>query len=205
MLLNYEKYHFLKITIEYLGYIISSDITLSKRHTEVVRNFPQPRKVIEVERFLGLTNYFRKFIQNYAIKTKPLHNLLHKSAEFLFENSCIQAFETLKKELTVYPILLLYNPRAETELHTDASSLALASIFLQKQGTDQWASVAYFSQSTNKAEKNYHIFELEMQAMVKVVERFHIYLYGLDFTMVTDYHALVYAINKAHLNPRVSR
>lgn len=83
--------------------------------------------------------------------------------------------------------------------------MALAAILLQKQSSGSWGAVAYFSQTTNKAEVNYHSFELEMLALVKSIERFHIYLYGIDFTVVTDCHALVYAVNKAHLNPRVAR
>lgn len=62
--------------------------------------------------------------------------------------------------------------------------------------------IAYYSQSTNEAEKKYHSFELEMLAMVRAVERFHLYLYGINFTIVTDCNALVFALNKANLNPR---
>jgi len=75
---------------------------------------------------------------------------------------------------------------------------------LQKQENGQWSPVAFYSQNTNKAEANYHSFELEMLAIVKSVERFHIYLYGLDFTVVTDCHALVYALNKVNINPYIA-
>lgn len=78
-------------------------------------------------------------------------------------------------------------------------------ILLQKQESGHWNPVAYYSQTTNGAERNYHSFELEMLAVVKAIERFHIYLYGLNFTMVTDCHALVYAVNKAHLKPCIAR
>jgi len=204
--LNYDKCLFLKTTIEYLGYIISPEgITLSSRHVEAVQNFPRPTKVVEVQRFLGLTNYFRKFIENYAFIAKPLQNLLKKSTQFAFDDQCHKAYETLKEKLTSYPVLRLYNPAAMTELHTDASAIALAGILLQKQDSGKWAPVAYYSQSTNQAEMKYHSFELEMLAVVKAIERFHIYLYGLKFTVITDCHALVYAINKAHLNPRIAR
>lgn len=102
-------------------------------------------------------------------------------------------------------MLRVYNPHAVTEIHTDASSIAIAGILLQKQQSSCWAPIAYYSQCTNKAEKNYHSFELEMLAIVKTIERFHIYLYGLDFTVVTDCNAVVHAINKACLNPRIAR
>lgn len=172
---------FLKTRIEYLGYIVSVDgITLSTRHVEAVKNFLVPKKLIEVQRFLGLTNYFRKFIKDYARITRPLHCLLRKSASFLFDEECQTAFETLKKELTSYPILTIYNPFLDTEIHTDASALAIAGILLQKQKSGQWTPVAYYSQATNQAETKYHSFELEMLAIVKTIERFHVYLYGLS-------------------------
>lgn len=65
--------------------------------------------------------------------------------------------------------------------------------------------IAYFSQTTNQAGKKYHSFELEILAIVRSVERFHLYLYGIPFTIVTDCNALVYALNKANLNPRIAR
>lgn len=204
--LNYDKCQFLRRTVQYLGYIISEEgITLSSHHTEAVRNFPKPKNMVEVQRFLGLTSYFRKFIKNFADRARPLYNLLKKDSNFNFDESCDKAFELLKVELTAYPVLRIYNPKAETELHTDASALGLAAILLQRQKSGSLAPVAYFSQSTNSAESRYHSFELEMLAIVKAVERFHIYLYGLEFTVITDCNALVYAVNKANLNPRIAR
>lgn len=199
--INVNKCLFLKKELEYLGYTLSPlGITLSVRHTKAISNFPRPKKVVEVQRFLGLTNYFRKFIKNYAKLAKPLQDLLRQSSNFVFDDNCIKAFESLK--LASFPVLRLYNPGAKTELHTDASALVLAAILLQKQDAGQWAPISYYSQTTNKSEAQYHSYELEMLAVVKAIERFHIYLYGLKFSVVTDCHALVYAVNKAQLNPR---
>lgn len=204
--LNFKKCHFLRKSIEYLGYVISADgLTMSPRHTQAVSNFPYPRNTHEVQRFLGLRNYFRKFIKDYARKAKPLYNLLKKSVDFVFDSACIEALNTLKAELTAYPVLRLYSPNAEIELHTDASAQGLGAVLLQKQHKGAWAPVAYFSQATNQAEAKYHSFELEMLAIVRSVERFHVYLYGIEFTMVTDCNALVHAVNKANLNPRIAR
>lgn len=87
--LNYNKCFFLKTTIEYLGYVLSlSGITLSERHTQAVANFPTPRKTLELQRFLDLTNYFRRFIKDYSIIAKSLQNLLRKNSKFDFNNEC---------------------------------------------------------------------------------------------------------------------
>lgn len=158
-----------------------------------------------MQRFFGLTNYFRKFIRDYAVKSRPLHHLLRKAVEFDFDERCVASFEKLKTELTSASVLRLYDPKVKMELHTDACSIGLGAILFQKHGDDSWGPVAYYSQATNQAESKYHSFELEMLAIVKAVERFHLYLYGVDFTIVTDCNTLVYVVNKANLNPRIAR
>jgi len=204
--INYKKCLFLKTKIEFLGYVIShNEASLSPRHTEAINKFKQPTNVHEVQRFLGLLSYFRKFIKDFSLKARPLHNLLRKNAPFDFDRSCVESFELLKRELITHPVLALYDPTAETELHTDACSQGLGGVLLQKQKTGTWSVIAYFSRSTNSAETRYHSYELEMLAIVRAVERFHLYLYGLNFTIVSDCNALVYAVNKANLNPRIAR
>lgn len=90
-------------------------------------------------------------------------------------------------------------------MHTDASAQGLAAILLQKQSDGALAPIAFYSQTTNQVEVRYHNFELQMLAIARAMEKFHIYLFGLEFTVVTDCNALVYAVNKATLNPRIAR
>lgn len=106
--LNLSKCKFLKKEIEYLGYIVSENkITISERHTSVIKNFPQPGSIREVQQFLGLTNFFRKFIRNYMVKAKPLRALLRKAAKFVFDKDCVKSFKSLKRELISQSILPL--------------------------------------------------------------------------------------------------
>lgn len=83
-----------------------------------------------MQRFLSLTDYFWKFIKDYALQARPLQNLLKKSIEFVFDDACNEVFNKLKRELTAYSVLRLYNPVAETELHTDACSFDLGASVL---------------------------------------------------------------------------
>lgn len=86
-------------------------------------------------------NYFRKFISNYASIASFYNNLLKNSAIFVFNEKCRLAFDTLKQLLINQPVLKLYNPQLLTKLHTDASTVALAAILLQKQDSvfgPQW-------------------------------------------------------------------
>lgn len=130
--LNLSKCLFLKREIEYLGYLVSKrGISLSQRHVEAILGYLKPQNIKELRRFLGLSNYFRRFIENYAHKTKPLQALFKKNVSFYFDEECTKAFKSLKRELASPPVLCIYNPIAETELHTDASGNGFGAILMQ--------------------------------------------------------------------------
>jgi len=204
--LNLSKCTFLKKEIKYLGYLITANgITMCKRHIHAIIDFPQPRNVKELQSFLGLTNYFRRFIKDYALKVSCLQALVKKNAKFIFDKQCVQTVEHLKAELTTPPVLCIYNPLADTELHTDASSHGFGAILLQKQSNNCMAPIAYFSRATTDAEKNYHNYELETLAIVKAVERFHVYLQSINFKIIMDCNSLVLAMKKININPRIAR
>jgi len=157
--LNLSKCLFLKGEMEYLGYLVSCNgITMSSRHIKAILDFPYPKNIRELQGFLGLTGYFRRFIENYALKAKPFHELTKKNVEFKLNEECIKSFKLLKKELTSSPILCIYNSAAETELHTDASNQGFGTILLQRQKSGCMAPIAYFSKATSDVEK--HIITL---------------------------------------------
>lgn len=83
-------------------------MTISTRHTVAVENFKRLETVHEVQRFLSLANYFRKFIRDFALKARPLQNLLKKETVFDFDQTCVEAFNALKRELASYPVLRCY-------------------------------------------------------------------------------------------------
>ncbi|CAL1672464.1 unnamed protein product [Lasius platythorax] len=204
--LNIAKCLFLKKEIEFLGYLISAKkISLNKRHTQAILDFAYPVNIKQLQGFLGLTNYFRRFIKDYALKTRPLHNLTKKSVDFNFDDQCKQSFDSLKFELTSAPVLHIFNPVAETELHTDASGQGFGAILLQKQINGKMAPIVYYSKATNDSEKKYHSFELETMAIVKALERFHVYLQGMTFRVITDCNSLALAVKKININPRIAR
>ncbi|KAL4147807.1 hypothetical protein QTP88_002156 [Uroleucon formosanum] len=201
-----DKCSFLYECIEYLGYIIDEvSVCPSPRNIDSIKNYPIPKNQKQVRQFIGLASYFRRFIPNFSLIAKPLHNLLKKDIPFVFGNAEHCAFNTLKNQLSEAPILSIYTPSAETELHCDASSYGYGSVLLQRQITGKLHSVFYFSQRTTQAESRYHSFELECLAVVYSIKRFHIYLAGIHFKIITDCNSFRLTLDKQNINPRISR
>jgi len=130
--------------------------------------FPKPANVTEVRKFLGLTGYFRKFVDGYAIISAPLRILLRKGQPFSWKTPQEEAFVEIKKCLVSNPVVTSYRLDAERELHTDASAVGLAEVLLQRE-EDQLKPIAYYSRDTSKPEKNYHSYELEALDVVESI------------------------------------
>ncbi|GFW16208.1 hypothetical protein TNCV_4263731 [Trichonephila clavipes] len=119
--------------IELLGHIIENNkLFPSPSKTKSVVNYPEPKTTKEVQRFLGLTGYFCKFIPAYSVIAKPLNDLLRKDTPFNFDVKQKASFDELKRLLCQKPVLGIYRQNCETEIHTDASIDGLAAVLLQR-------------------------------------------------------------------------
>lgn len=133
LLIRWEKCNFIETKITFLGHIITNgSIQPSEEKTIAIKNFPIPKNVKAIQSFLGLAGVFRKFINNFSLIAKPLSDLTKKDAKFNFGEEQFIAFNTLKEKLCNDPLLKLYNPHYETELHTDASSFGYGACLMQK-------------------------------------------------------------------------
>ncbi|GFY17690.1 retrovirus-related Pol polyprotein from transposon 17.6 [Trichonephila clavipes] len=133
--LNLKKCNFLQRKIEFIEYIIENGtIKPSPSMTQAVQNFPQPQTPKQLQSFIGLTSYFRKFIPNYArIRiARPLSDLLRDNVKFKFGPTEIASFQELKNILSENPVLHVFQQGYPLELHTDASSLGFGAVLLQK-------------------------------------------------------------------------
>lgn len=159
LLINWKKCRLLQITVEFLGYVVSNGcVRPSDRKIEAVKQFPSLRSVKQVQSFLGLNGYFRKFIPRYSTIARPLTNRLRANVKFPFGMVENDAFTRHKIMLSEKPVLNLYRVGAETELHTDASSLGYGAILLQRNSEDQrFHPVHYCSGKTTPAEAKYII------------------------------------------------
>lgn len=204
--LKRSKCSFLTNTVEYLGHEISSEgIRPSSHKVSAVKEFRTPRNVHEVRQFLGLASYFRKFIKGFATIARPLTKLTKKSIEWCWGKQQDDALKRLKEILASDPVLVIYHPDHETEIHTDASQIGLGGVLFQRQSSGELKVVAYASRQTTATEEKYHSFELEALAVVFSIEKFKVYVTGIQFKVVTDCSALRLAWAKRDLSPRISR
>lgn len=207
LVINWKKCDLLTKRVEYLGHIVENGtVCPSADKTKAVLKFPRPENTRQVHSFIGLTSYFRKFIENYANIARPLTDLLKKEKTFYFGVEEEDAFLTLKKKLAEEPVLGIFNPGRETELHTDASQQAYSGILLQRNPVDKALHpIYYMSRKTSDAEKKYTSYELEALAIVESVKKFRKYLLGIKFKIVTDCLAFEMTIKKKDLTTRVAR
>lgn len=201
-----NKCSMLQKEIGYLGYIANEKgIRPNDEHISTIRNYPIPKSTKELNSCLGLFSYFRRFVPNFSRIAAPMLNLLKKESIFDFNKDCERAFYTLKHAISSSPVLAIFSREKETELHTDASMHGYGAILLQKQNDNKWHPISFFSKRATATEAKYHSFELETLAIVYAIRRFHQYLSGLHFTIVTDCNALSLTLEKKTINPRIAR
>lgn len=203
--INLEKCSFFQKEVTFLGYDISEiGIRPSSRKLKAIKDFPIPKTVHQLRQFLGLINYFRKFIKNCAIMCKPLTNLLKKDVPWQWGPQQIEAVENLKKNLIENAVLNIFDPNLPTILYTDASRDGIGCILAQSTPCGE-KPVYFYSRQTTNEEKNYHSFELELLAIVVGLQKFRHYLLGNQFKIITDCNAVRHTLNKKEIIPRISR
>jgi transposase InsO family protein len=209
-----KKCEFFKDKLKYLGYMVSAEgIETDPDKVQKVKDWPVPQNPDELRMFLGFASFYRRFVENFAQKAKPLHELLggtavkskKKSArksEYSWSWNEIHnvAFESLKDALTSTPVLAYADYSLPFVLCTDACMDGLGAILYQIQD-DKPRVIAYASRGLNRNERNYSTHKLEFLALKwAVTSKFHDYLYGNNFTVYTDNNPLTYVLSKAKLD-----
>ena len=179
-------------SIKFLGHIISQEgIQTDPAKIEAVTKYPVPKNVKEVRAFLGLTGFYRKFIPGFGSTAQPLYDLLNKENRFRWSEGCQKAFEKLKNELTVAPILGFPRETDMFILCTDASLTGIGAVLSQIQNNETKV-IAYASKTLQKGQRNYSATKRELYAVVYFTHYFREYLIGRKFQIITDHRALVW-------------
>lgn len=191
----------------YLGHMVNSTgIRPMKERVDAVLNFPAPKTKKDLQSFLGMINYYHRFMPGLASKLQPLHEATKtKDTLISWNEKCQAAFVAAKSSLSSAALLHHPDPSAPTSITTDASDKAVGGQ-LEQCFDGVWCPIAFFSRKLSKAEVNYSAFDRELLAIFLAIKSFRHYLEGRPFQIYTDHKPLTFAFTStSERSPRQTR
>ena len=189
--LKEEKCSLFQDSVEYLGHTINAKgLHTTNKKVKAILDAPSPRNLSELRSFLGLLNYYSRFLPNVAATLHPLHALLRTGQPWMWSQNCEAAFQAAKEALVGAPILAHYDPDLPISLAGDAStySVGAAISHTMQDGTER--PLAFASRTLTASERNYSQVEKEALSLVFGIKKFEQFLYGCHFTFITDHKPL---------------
>ena len=199
IVINPNKCLFGVSELDFLGHHIDCNgITPLQDKVQAVREFPRPDSQRKLRQFIGLVNFYHRFLPHCAELMQPLHALLAsskpKSQTLTWNNTALAAFSAIKEALA--NATLLYYPKSDTPtcLMTDASDTTVGAV-LQQYVDDTWHPISFFSRKLKPAETRYSAFDRELLAVYLAIQHFRYFLEGRHFHVLTDHKPLTYALH----------
>ena len=201
-----SKCAFMQREVSFLGHRIGADgLRVAPDKISAVQQWPQPRSVTDVRSFLGLANFYRRFVKDYSRIALPLTELTKDTAPWQWGAEQQRAFDALKAALCSPPVLRIPDQSKPFVLNTDACKYAIGATLQQDHGNGL-QPVAYFSAKMSDAERNYDVREQEFMALFKACLHWRHYLHGTQpFTLLTDHDSLKYHKTMPNLSGRLAR
>ena len=157
--------------VEFLGVVIGPEgIKMEKEKVKGVLEWPTPKNVKDVQKFLGLANYYHWFIEGFVMVARPLHNTVKKDKKWEWTEKQEEAFKELKKRFTEEPVLVAPDIDKKMRMEVDTSDYAMGGVLSMECGDGLWRPVAFLSKSLNETERNYEIHDKEMLAIIRELE-----------------------------------
>jgi len=183
--------------LEYLRHIITNhDIKVDDSKIAAMVAWSRPTNISKLHGFLGLTGYYRKFVQNYSNIAQPLTNLLKKN-QFGWHDAAEAAFLALKQAMITIPILVMPNFNEAFTIETDASGDGIGAVL-----TQQGKLVAYISRALGITKKSWSTYAKEMLAILEAIRLWRPYLLGNKFYIQIDQRSLKYFVEQRITTPK---
>ena len=195
--LNKDKCKFLLPKVEYLGHVIdASGLHPTQEKVKAIQEAPEPKNLMELRSFLGMINYYSRFLPNLSHRLAPLYNLLKQGVHWNWKSKQSEAFKLAKNALQADSLLVHYDPTKQIVVACDASPLGLGTVLSHIMPDGQERPIAYASRTLTVAERGYSQIEKEDLAVVYAVTKFHNYLYGRKFLIESDHQPLSHLFNQ---------
>lgn len=211
MVINPTKCIFGAEEVNFLGCVVSSaGIKPIDTKVEAIKQFPVPKTVRELRRFLGMINFYRRFIKDAARSQALLHDALvgrvKGSQPVILSGDTLKAFENCKQSLCDATLLAHPNIDAKLALLTDASDTTIGGVLQQCIGKE-WQPLAFFSRKLNSAQRKYSPYDRELLAIYEAIKHFRYFVEARHFTVFTDHKPICYAFQqrKDKCSPRQFR
>lgn len=190
--INRKKCRFFTESVCYLGHVFDlNGVHPNPEKMKAIVDAPKPCDVKQVQSFVGLCNFYNRFIPNFTEVLAPLYKLIQKNVKFTWGQEQEKSFQTLKKFFSSDKVLHLYDPTLETLLETDSSSYGIAAVLMQRKDKySSWYPVQYASRTLNCSERNYSNIEREALSVVFGCEKYKKFLLGTSFTIRNDQQPL---------------
>jgi hypothetical protein len=190
--LNTHKCTFFADKVQYLGHIFDKEgVHPNPEKVRAIVDAPCPNNIKQLQAFLGLCNFYSRFIPNFSDVLSPLYSLLKKNVKFHWGPDQQKCFCVVKSLFTNNKVLKMYNPNYETLLETDSSGYGTAAVLMQRENSNaNWCPVQFASRTLNSAEKNYSNIEREALSVVFGCDRFRKFLLGAKFIIRNDQQPL---------------
>ena len=218
---KWSKCTFVRQEVEFLGHFVGrAGVRMVEGKVAAVERWPTPTSQKEVEQFLGLAGYYRRFIEDFSKISSPLSELcgtLKKPVgpggaarrappkkKFYWGVEQQEAFDALKRAVTSAPCLAIPDPAREFLVHTDSSGFATGAVLMQRFDAGL-RPIAFLSKKMSPAERRYPVHEQELLAILNALKAWRHYLGGRHFTVLTDHQSLQYVETSVMATPRQMR
>ncbi|GBG78802.1 hypothetical protein CBR_g28025 [Chara braunii] len=203
--INAKKCEWAKTQVLYLGHVLDGDgIKPEDSKIAAIRDWPTPRTLTELRSFLGLANYYRKFVRNFSTIAAPLRRLLKKEAIWQWDKDCTSALKKLKRALIEYPVLKVADPSLPFVVTTDASQYGIGAV-LQQDDDNGYRPVELMSARMPCEKVATSTHERELYALRQALDHWKHYLLGRHFKVYSDHETLRWLKTQAKMTPKLTR
>lgn len=206
--INVEKSKFCFQELKYLGFVVGKgEIRTDANKVAAIKDFPLPRTVKQVRSFIGMANWYRRFIRDFSSISAPLTDCLKgkKGHKLVLGVEAKEAFEKLKTCLCEAPVLTNPDFSKEFIISCDACTSGVGGVLCQLDENQIERPICFYSHKLNKAQRNYSITELECLAAVMSIKFFRPYVEGHAFKVITDHASLRWLMSQKDLSGKLAR